>query len=288
MFERPDIVLTLGNNDIGFLPSIQDGSYKIAESHFCYLYKQIAAKNRIVKLVQKYRLRLRKKKLSKFKKFVVLTNEDKKAWGNMPNITVIPNFIPSVPLRNSNCEAKRVIAVGRAEYQKGFDLLIEAWQIVAENFPDWHLDIFGNGDKTELEKMIKDKRLDDFIRLHAATKDIATEYVNSSLFVLSSRYEGLPMVLLEAMSYGLPIVSFECPCGPKDIVKDDFGTLVPNGDIVGLASSLMEWMSNENRRIKGGKTARKFALCYTQEKVMKEWVSLLRNLTDNEGDSFYN
>ena len=275
MEEKADFVITLFNNDIGFLPSIKDGSKKVAEFHFTYTYKTIAARNSIVKFVQGIRCRTWKKDFSRFDHFVVLTNEDKEAWGDLPNITVIPNFIPSMPTIQSTTKDKRVIAVGRADYQKGFDLLIQAWEIVSKIYPDWHLDIFGNGEKEELEKIIIQKMLKNSISLCPATKDIASEYLNSSLYVLSSRYEGLPMVLLEAMSYGLPIVSYECPCGPKDIVKEDFGTLVPNGDIQGLADAMMNWMADEEKRIQGGKAARMAAEKYTQDVVMQKWINLL-------------
>lgn len=275
--EKADYVITLFNNDIGFLPSIQDGSKKIAEFHFTYAYKTIASRNALVKIVQKVRQRIWKKEFSRFDHFVVLTEEDKEAWGNMPNMRVIPNFIPFIPDCCSECSSKRVVAIGRADYQKGFDLLIEAWTIVTKKYPDWHLDIFGNGEKKGLDRMIKEKGISDHIALHPATKDIASEYVRSSLFVLSSRYEGLPMVLLEALSFGLPVVSFECPCGPKDIVTDNFGTLVPNGDIQGLANAMMTWMADEERRVKGGKAARNAVEQYTQEVIMQKWIKLFNS-----------
>lgn len=274
MQEKADIVITLVNNDIGFLPSMKDGSRKIAEFHFTYTYKSIAARNSIVKYIQGIRCRVWKKDFSRFDRFVVLTDEDKEAWGDLPNITVIPNFIPSMPTIQSAMKDKRVIAVGRAEYQKGFDMLINAWDFVSKKYPDWHLDVFGNGEKEELENLIIQKMLKNSMSLCPATKDIASEYVNSSLYVLSSRYEGLPMVLLEAMSYGLPIVSFECPCGPKDIIKKEFGSLVPNGDIQGLADAMMSWMADKDKRIQGGEAARKAAENYSQDVVMKQWIKL--------------
>ena len=275
--EKADFVITLFNNDIGFLPSIKDGSKKIAWFHFTYTYKSIAARNGVVRMVQYLRRWIWKRDFSRFDHFVVLTEEDKKAWGDMPNIKVIPNFVPSIPEEQSPLLSKRVIAVGRADYQKGFDMLIKAWGIVAKKYPDWRLDIFGNGEKSGLEELIRQNELQSCISLHSATKDIASKYVNSSLYVLSSRYEGLPMVLLEAMSYGLPIVSFECPCGPKDIIRDDFGTLVPNGDIQALADAMMKWMSDEDLRIQGGYAARIAIRQYTQESVMAKWLFLLNS-----------
>ena len=275
--EKADVVISLFNNDISFLSKIKDGSKKILEFHFSYSYKLIEANNPLVRLVQKLRLYVWKKNISQFDRFVVLTHEDKASWGGMDNIMVIPNFIPALPIEKSSCSSKRVIAVGRAEYQKGFDMLITAWKNVAAKFPEWSLDIFGNGEKKLLEYQISKLGLNTVVKLHPATKNIAIEYVNSSLFVLSSRYEGLPMVLLEAMSYGLPVVAFECPCGPKEIIEDSFGTLVPNGDINGLANSIVEWISNNEKCIEGGRSARIAIQKYTQDVIMKQWVYLLEN-----------
>lgn len=277
MKERADIVITLFNNDIGFLPFIKDGSKKIAWFHFTYTYKSIAARNGIIRLVQWLRRWIWKRDFSRFDYFVVLTEEDKRAWGDMPNINVIPNFIPFIPEKQASLLNKRVIAVGRADYQKGFDLLIQAWAIVSKKYPDWHLNIFGNGEKSELESFKRRYGVGSSLSLLPATKDIASEYVNSSLYVLSSRYEGLPMVLLEAMSYGLPIVSFECPCGPKDIIKKEFGSLVRSGDVKGLADTMMEWMADEEMRIEGGRAARTAVQQYLQNVVMKKWINLLNS-----------
>ena len=272
--EKPDIVITMFNNDIGFIPSINDGSMKIAEYHFTYSWKLITARSLFVKWIQKIRLECWKRALEKFDRFVVLTHEDKELWGDLKNIEVIPNFVTHIPNEKSRVSVKRVISVGRYEYQKGFDRLIKAWSIVAESFPKWHLDIYGQGVRTEFNRMIKDLNLDSSVTLHGSTSDIGKEYLNSSLYVMSSRYEGLPMVLLEAMSYGLPIVSFCCQCGPRDIVKKAYGTLVDNGDIEGLAQAMKQWLSSDERRIIAGHEARKACEKYTQDAVMEKWIEM--------------
>lgn len=280
--ERPDIVITTFNKDIGFLPSIKDGSKKIAEFHFSHNYKMRETKNRIIKQVQAIRMRIWKKLLSRFDKFVVLTNEDKQLWGNMPNLEVIPNFIPRIPQIHSNIDHKRVIAVGRIAHQKGYDMLVEAWKQIYQEFPDWKLDIYGGeekkGEKEELQEIIERHHLKSVIHLYNPVSDIEKEYVNSSLFVLSSRYEGLPMVLLEAMSYGLPIVSFACECGPKDIINNTFGTLVPSGDVEALAKALAENMKDPDALKAKGANALRAANSYTADKVMPKWRKLFQRL----------
>lgn len=274
MEERPDYVITLFNKDIGFLPSIKDGSKKIAEFHFSYNYKMIEARSSVVRFVQGIRMKVWKRQLSKFDHFVVLTEEDKTLWGNMPNITVIPNFIFKMPEGKSALTEKRVIAVGRLDYQKGFDMLLMAWKECYQLFPEWKLDIFGNGDESDLKTLIYIHGIKG-AEVHPATKNIGLEYINSSLFVLSSRFEGLPMVLLEAMSYGLPVVAFKCECGPKDIIRNTFGTLVEKNDVSGLANAMIQWMGDENLIREGGKNSLKEIEKYTADKIMKKWVIFL-------------
>ena len=160
------------------------------------------------------------KLVRKFDRFVVLTEEDAQMWGDIPGMRVIPNAANFIADKYSDCSAKRVIAVGRLDYQKGFDRLIMAWEKVHEIIQDWRLDIFGQGEwKDILQKMIDERGLQDCIKLNAPTKNIGAEYANSSMLVMSSNYEGFPMVMIEAMACGLPVVSFDFKCGPRDIIN---------------------------------------------------------------------
>lgn len=274
--EKADVVVTLFNNDIGFLPSINDGSKKIAEFHFSYKYKLIESNNPMVKFVQLLRIIGWKRDVAKFDHFVVLTYEDAGLWGSLNNMKVIPNFLPILQNKHSACSQKRIIAVGRASYEKGFDRLLYAWDNVFKHYPDWELYIFGNGVKELLKDILNDRKLEG-VYLEDATSEIFEEYLKSSLFVLPSRYEGFGLVIIEAMSCGLPVVSFDCPCGPKDIIRKEFGSLVPNGDIQGLANAMMKWMSDEDLRIKGGRAARIAVQQYAQDVIMKKWIELFES-----------
>ena len=271
--EKADICISMFDREFDFLYKINDGSKKILEYHFSKYIKVIEARNPIIKWIQKNRTNRWTSLVQKYHRFIVLTEEDKSQWGNLNNILVIPNFIPYINSEKSTNNSTRVISVGRACFQKGFDLLIDSWEIVSRKFPEWELYIFGNGDKRNLEEKIQEKNIHT-IKLMPATSEIDQEYLNSSIYVMSSRYEGLPLVLIEAMSFGLPLVSFACPCGPKDIIKENYGSLVPNGNVEALAKELMKWMADYNKRKKGGYYAHEAAKQYSQEVVMKKWIEL--------------
>lgn len=244
---RPDITISLLRREINFLSGIKDGSRKIGELHVNRAnYRNFEANdsNFIKNLFAKYWMRSLVSKLKKLDRFVVLTEEDKMKWPELQNISVIPDPLSFHPDYVSSLTNKRVIAVGRYVYQKGFDLLLQVWAKVEKEFPDWELVIFGDGNRAPYEQQVADLGIDTSrCHLNGTTSDIQKEYVNSSVFTFTSRFEGFGMVLVEAMACGLPVVSFSCPCGPKDIVRDgEDGFLVTNGDIESFAVNLSRLM----------------------------------------------
>ena len=196
----------------------------------------------------------------------------------MPNNQVIPNAALFMADRYADMSRKRVIAVGRLDYQKGFDRLIDAWQIVCTTglFQEWCLDIFGQGEwKDMLKARIKEYGLQNSLHLNEPTKEIAKEYADSSMLVMSSNYEGFPMVMIEAMACGLPVVTFDFKCGPRDIIKDEEnGLIVPDGDIQALADAMMRLMANESLRQTMSVEARKVTETYSEDVVMRKWLEL--------------
>ena len=280
--ERVDIVVSLYPSESSFIPELKDGSKKVLELHFCKFFRLQYGRNGLLGLIDRLRTKQDEKIARRFDKFVVLTNEDKEYWGAMPNIEVIPNA--AMPMGNnlSDGSAKRVIAVGRLDYQKGFDRLIQAWGIVQqhETFKDWTLDIFGQGEwKKMLQNMIDKAELNKHTHINKPTNAIGKEYANSSLIVMTSNYEGFGMVLVEAMACGVPAIAFDCKCGPKDIIKNGTnGLLIANGDINGLAEAMMKLMGDESLRSKMSAYAREVANIYSEEKVMQKWISLFENM----------
>lgn len=278
--ESPDITISTFGTEVTFLHKIKDGSKKIVEIHFSKYFRLQYDRKGLWRWVDRLRSRQDEKLVSHYDKFVVLTNEDKGYWGNCANITVIPNFITSVPLVQANVENKVCLAVGRLTYQKGFDSLVKIWSIVHKRFPDWQLHIYGSGELQEnLYSLIGELRLNEVVRIFSPTRNIGEVYIGSSLLLMSSHYEGLPMVLLEAFSYGLPVVSFACKCGPKDLIEDGVnGFLVAEGDIESFADRVSIILSNDSLRKQMGQAAYQSSLNYTEDKIMSQWIHLFESL----------
>jgi glycosyltransferase involved in cell wall biosynthesis len=206
---------------------------------------------------------------------VTLTNGNAKEWGKARRVEVIPNFTVMPVKELSNVLNKRVIAVGRLEWEKGFDRLITVWSRIVETHPDWRLDIFGTGTlESELKVQIKQLQLQT-VTIHSFTSMIGEEYAQSSILAFSSRLEGFGLVLLEAMKVGVPCVAFDCPSGPSEIIEDGVsGLLAKDGDVIDLSSKI-EWMiTHETERNEMAKKSREAALAYLPSTIMKEWESL--------------
>ncbi|MBE9488078.1 MAG: glycosyltransferase family 4 protein [Bacteroidetes bacterium] len=297
LFEnKVDIAISMHKEERRFLPFIKDGSKKIIEIHYDkgaatfghnkFRFSNLIRLDSLIKsliLKKSFAEIVEMKMISRYDKFIVLTHEDAEQWGNLSNISVIPNFINSRPIL-SNCENKNVISVGRYNVVKGYDMLINSWAEVVKNdiAKGWHLNIYGEGElKKKLQNQINNCNLQSYITLNSATQHIVEKYAESSIYILSSRSEGFPMVLLEAMSAGIPAISFACKCGPKDmILNGESGFIIDKvGDVNTMAYRIIELMKDDNKRKEMGRLSSQRALLFSEKNVVSKWIKLFEELS---------
>lgn len=212
-------------------------------------------------------------------KTVVLTQKDRSDYLKKVNADVvcIPNFITRFIDSKSSLESKTVLSVGRLTYQKGYDLLLQAWGKVTEQMPDWTLQIVGSGnDERELKLQASDLDVLESVSFIPATNNIGQYYSQASLYVMSSRFEGMPMVLLEAKMCGLPCISFNCPNGPDEIICNSIdGLIVELGDIDALSQAMLLLMNDNDKLKEFGDRAKEDALQrFTKKVAVEKWRTL--------------
>lgn len=281
--QKADIVVSMFDGDASFLWKTKDGSRKVLEIHFSRYKRLQYNRSGLWKWVDKYRTKQDEAIARKYDRFVVLTEEDRQYWGELPNIRVIPNANTFETKEAASLENPRAIAVGRLEEQKGFEDMIRAWQHVYSHYPEWKLSIFGQGSlRQKLLDLIESLSLKNVVSLENPVSDIKNKYLDSSILLMTSRYEGLPMSLLEAQCCGLPMVSYTCKCGPRDIIRDGKnGYLIPEGDIQLFAEKVNKIIENQALRKEMGKQGKELSVNFQEDRIMGLWESLFKELTGN-------
>lgn len=217
----------------------------------------------------------------KYDRIVLLTQEDKdNNWKGWKNVDVMPNPVSFKCETPSRLDEKVVVSMGRLHHVKNFSGLIRAFNKVVTKHPDWKLHIYGNGDlKDELQAQIDGSGLQNNVYLKGFTNDIQGVLCKSSIFAFSSLVEGFALVLVEAMECGVPVVSYRCPCGPKDIITDGKdGFLVPLNDEKMLADRICQLIENEELRCRMGAEAKNRAQYYHVEQIAERWVALFNEI----------
>jgi len=285
---RPDVTVSMFGYEISFLYRLTDGSKKVLEFHFTRNYLTHLVEglpDSKLKWLRKYwvaLLQYRERYYSrKYSYIVLLTEKDKQLWKGDSRFTVIPDPLSFVSGRKALLENKNILAMGRFIAQKGFDLLIQAFASLKEKFPDWSLFIYGEGNDYEfLNNMIRELSLQNNIFLREPVKDVEKVMLDSSLFVFPSRYEGFGLVLTETMTCGVPCVSFDCECGPSDIIQDGVdGFLVETGNILHLVEKMELLMRNKKLRVEMGNKAKENIGRFSVSVVMNLWKDYFEQIT---------
>lgn len=279
---QPDVISTVTYDleicDI--LPKLKTSAKFIIESHSAKKYTKDYRDGRsgIKLFLSNIRLHFLFHKIAKYDMLVSLTEGDATDWRRIAKrVAIIPNPITVYPEKVNVCKRNnRIIAVGRLHHQKGFDILVDAFSSIQEKCPQWQLCIYGDGEELNtLKQRIQNKSMQEYISISPPTQDIYSEYQKSDFLVMSSRYEGFGLVLVEAMACGIPCVSFDCPYGPSDIIEDGYnGLLAENGNVSDLAEKMLWMCTNTRKRQVMGDAARKSVYRYRKEQIMQKWLDL--------------
>lgn len=281
---KPDIIINANTILVSWiLPFMKRKIPKIIELHFSYdgikqmnteLYKS-RIKGKILDL-------LRKTIYPLYHKMVVLTETDKIAW-NFNNISVIPNFTSLEFSTQSSLTYPKAICVGRLEIQKDIPILLKAWKIVLKHEPQWTLDIWGEGSlKEQLQNEISTLGLQNSVTLKGTSQTIQNEYLNSSLFILPSLYEGFPLVLIEAMKAGLPCIGFDITGNNEIICNGKNGFIVKERTPQALAKTILQIISHPKTLPDLGHNAYQKSLLFDKERIMLLWMQLFNTLSNKQ------
>lgn len=227
---------------------------------------------------------IRKYIYKQFDRLIVLTSKDKEFFDTqLPSsqTTVIPNPVVLKDSGKAPLDSKKIISVGRLEYQKGFDTLINCFYQISRQYPDWILEIYGEGSlRDELQSLISKYKMEKIVLLRGHTSDINTKFKEAAFYVMSSRFEGFPMVLIEAMNQGIPCISFDCPNGPSDILENGVnGILVKDQSPDDLQKAIIRLIENKSERNEMGIKASHSVEKYNEKNIANMWDELFDVLT---------
>lgn len=275
---KPDITITASRYTVPLLHQIKDGSKKVVEIHSSRYTKilQQPVSTPIRRMLGRFLIWWNDQSLKKYDRCVILTEEERGVFEHLGNVEVIPNMSPFATDKPSLCTGKKVLAAGRFAYQKNFKEMVDIWEMVHSEFPDWQLEIVGEGYLyPQVKEYVDTKGLSESILLPGASTQMPEKMRSASIYALTSHYEGLPMVLIEAQVMGLPIVSYKCPSGPSDIVSDSVdGFLIPKYDKECFADKLKKLMADESLRKNMGEAGISASKRFDKEVIMKRWETL--------------
>ncbi len=280
----PDIILVCDNGLKAFtIPFILKTKIPIVfECHSSLYIEEHRVHNTFFsKIKNTLKYHYKKKSATQFDVCIALSTESLKEW-NFKKGLVIPNPVWIQTKVSAQLQSKKAIAVARNSYEKGLDRLVLIWSKVVQKHPDWVLEIYGK-DTDSLAILAQDLQINSHILFNNPVQNIEEKYLQSSICVMSSRFEAFPMVLIEAMACGLPCVAYDCHCGPRAIITNaENGFLIEDGIEQEFVEKVNQLIENENLRIEMGQNAKESAAKYTIESIMHSWVALFTSIHLNK------
>ncbi|KAF2516905.1 glycosyltransferase family 4 protein [Flavobacterium salilacus subsp. salilacus] len=282
---KPDVVIMCDNGLKSFiLPYITRKKYPLVYEMHVSKHILVKPTGVIKRFFRKYFIyKLMSYCVAKYNKFVVLTTSAMQEW-QLNNIEVIPNSLWFNPNAFSTASNKIAIAVGRHVYEKGYDRMLEAWKLISDKHPDWILKIYGETNRECDLKLLSERlNITETVKFCSPQKDIETAYSEASINLLTSRYEGFGLVLIESAACGVPSVAFDCPVGPRGIInngKDGF--LIEDNDIKAFVMAVEKLIEDEELRVEMGKNAKLKAKTFALEPIMERWDELFKSLVNSK------
>ena len=282
---QPDVIIVCDNGLKAYLiPFILKNKVPIVlEMHSSkFVEEKESDKNILTKVVSTCMPLLKKFGIKKYNRFVVETSESIVEW-KIADAIIISNPLWFTLEKSSALDNKKVIAVGRHTYEKGFDRMLQIWKKVVAKYPNWKLEIYGkSANNRNLRLLAEDLNISNNVIFHEPVQNINEKYLDASFYLMTSRFEGFGMVLIEAMASGLPCIAYDCPCGPRGIIsQNEDGFLIENGNEPEYIKAIETLIENTTVRKKMGAKAKLSSEKYNIDAIMETWNQLFIGMQKN-------
>ena len=281
---KPDIVIVCDNGFKGYcVPFLLSKDTKIIFENHATKYIVDKKDTLISRFLNIGRFKFYDICVSKYDKCVILVKESKKEFTS-DNLVLIPNALWFSTDKKAELNNKKVIAIGRHSYEKGFDRMLDIWKKTIVNYPDWTLDIYGKSNtEIDLEDYAEKIGVQKKVSFYGNFDEIIDKYLNGSIYIMTSHYEGFGMVLIEAMAFGLPVIAYDCPVGPSSVITNNVdGYLIENGNEELFVKKLSALMGNQDLRKQLGQNGQESVLRFDLDTIMNQWKSLFEDLAKNK------